>query len=399
MVNSNAARRLNQIASNLTGVTPAAPPPYIPPPPTTEKLDYADLSIIDLSQASTPAGRTALAALVVHAMHTHGFFYVINHGYTAEQTARVFSIANQTFDAVSDAEKKVYTGQSASVYEGYKPRQTWRIDDGVHDQIEHYNGKPLVSFLVGVWPDSGCRVNRDVHKRPHPEALRPYLAEMEAFAKHNHCHVLHPILRLLAIGLELPEETLVKEHAFEEAGESSVRFMKYYPRSQDEEQRTKQVWLKGHTDIGSVTILWSQPISGLQILSLDGKWHWVRHLENALVINAGDVLTFLCGGFYPATRHRVIQPPVDQRNLPRVGVFYFSMANDSLKLVPYAESPVLQRLPGGIQRLCKDEDAPTMEEWRRNRTVAYGSSVLVRSAVEEDVEEEVIAGVLVKHYN
>jgi hypothetical protein len=43
----------------------------------------------------------------------------------SSQTTRVFSIANVTFDNVDDEEKKTYTGQSGSVYEGYKPRQTW----------------------------------------------------------------------------------------------------------------------------------------------------------------------------------------------------------------------------------------------------------------------------------
>ena len=37
------------------------------------------------------------------------------------------------------------------------------------------------------------------------------------------------------------------------------------------------------TDVGSVTILWSQPVGGLQILSPDGQWRWVRHMDNALV--------------------------------------------------------------------------------------------------------------------
>jgi hypothetical protein len=36
-------------------------------------------------------------------------------------------------------------------------------------------------------------------------------------------------------------------------------------------------------DFGSVTILWSQPVSALQIQSPDGKWRWVKHLDNALV--------------------------------------------------------------------------------------------------------------------
>lgn len=49
------------------------------------EVEYADLAIIDLSKAKTEAGRKALAAEVVSAMHSQGFFYVINHGYTQEQ--------------------------------------------------------------------------------------------------------------------------------------------------------------------------------------------------------------------------------------------------------------------------------------------------------------------------
>ncbi|KAJ7046188.1 hypothetical protein C8F04DRAFT_939332 [Mycena alexandri] len=374
---STAIRRLTQLLHSFNA--PPAPPAYVPPPASNEKLEYADLAILDLSKARTPGGRKALAAKLVNAMSTHGFFYVTNHGYTQEQTQRVFSIANLTFDGVDAQEKKMYIGESDAVYEGYKPRQTWKIEDGVKDQIEHYN------------------INRHVRKRQHPEVLRPFLQEIEAFAHHNHFNVLYPILRLLALGLELPEETLVDQHKFEADGETSVRFMKYFPRSMEEEQRTKQVWLKGHTDIGSVTILWSQPIGGLQILPRDGTWQWVRHMDNALVINAGDVLTFLCGGFYPATRHRVIRPPADQVGLPRLGVFYFSMANDDVKLIPHEESPVLRRF--GVNRFCSDQDAPTMEEWRKNRTIAYGTSQLVPSLEEKGVEEEIISGVVVKHYN
>jgi isopenicillin N synthase-like dioxygenase len=36
-------------------------------------------------------------------------------------------------------------------------------------------------------------------------------------------------------------------------------------------------------DFGTVTILYSQPVAGLQILTKDGAWKWVKHVENALV--------------------------------------------------------------------------------------------------------------------
>lgn len=36
-------------------------------------------------------------------------------------------------------------------------------------------------------------------------------------------------------------------------------------------------------DFGTITILWSQPVAALQILSPDGKWRWIKHMPNALV--------------------------------------------------------------------------------------------------------------------
>jgi isopenicillin N synthase-like dioxygenase len=32
----------------------------------------------------------------------------------------------------------------------------------------------------------------------------------------------------------------------------------------------------GHTDLGSVTLLFRQPVAGLQILSKDGVYRWVK---------------------------------------------------------------------------------------------------------------------------
>ncbi|KIK34611.1 hypothetical protein CY34DRAFT_812806 [Suillus luteus UH-Slu-Lm8-n1] len=242
---------------------------YIPPPETKEDLEFADLPIIDLSKAHTPEGRAELYPQLRDALCTHGFIYAINHGYTQAQRDRIFDIAGVPFNDVSPDEKKEYTADVEKVgyYAGYKPRQFWKVDteNQVLDQIEHY------------------AINLDIAKRPHPTAVRPFLPEIDDFTRHNHFNILHPILRLIALSLELPEETLVEKHNFDRTGETSVRFMKYYRRSNDDEEKSKNVWLKGHTDIGSITILWSQPIGGLQIMAPDGKWKWVRHIDNGLV--------------------------------------------------------------------------------------------------------------------
>ncbi|ESK88672.1 hypothetical protein Moror_3075 [Moniliophthora roreri MCA 2997] len=371
----------------MPGLTIApAVPHYVPAQPTKEALDYADLPIIDLAKAhSTPEDLQQLVVEVRNAMSTQGFLYVINHGYSPSQIERIFDIADIPFTQVPEDEKKLYDAKSLETgrFRGYKLRQYWHIEGGVRDQLEQYN------------------TNKNITRQTHPNAIRPFLPEIDAFAKHSHFNVVLPILRLLAIGLELPENTFVDMHDFASDGESYVRFMKYYPRSEEDEIKSNNLWLKGHTDIGSLTLLYSQPVAALQILGVDNRWRWVRHIENAIIINLGDALEFLSGGYYKATIHRVVQPPSDQRNVTRLGACYFNIPDGHVKLAPLTNSPVLQRV-GVQQRFGSDDNAPTMEEWRRGRVAAYGDPKTVWKAGEKrgevKVDEEIVNGVVVKHY-
>ncbi|OAX42218.1 Clavaminate synthase-like protein [Rhizopogon vinicolor AM-OR11-026] len=364
----------------MTFLTLPSVPHYDVAPPTKATLEYADFAVIDMSKADTEEGRAALAIEVRDALFSHGFFYVVNHEYSQAQTARMFDIADVPFSAVDDSEQQFYAGtmQQTGSSQGYKFRKYWHIGAGVRDQIEIYS------------------ISRDATKRGHPEALRPLLQEIQEFAKHNHLNVLHPLMRHTYIFLELPEDTLVNIHNYDAVDETTVRFLKYHPRTEEEEIKTKNVWLKGHTDFGSLTILWSQPIAALQIQTREGEWRWIRHLENALVVSAGDLIEFLTGGYYKATVHRVVQPPEDRRNYTRRGVFYFALPNDHVKLVPMAESSVLQRV--GIQRRWETDEGLTMGQSRKSRTSVYGQSEL-KSRKEKGVEEEIINGIVVKHYN
>lgn len=364
----------------MPGTTFPFAPHYVPAAPTKEDLEWADLPIIDFSKAHTPEGRAELAPQVRDAMRNTGFLYAINHGMTQAQTDRIFDIGDALFTQVSEEEKMQHAAKMAEEGSkiGYKPRQLWTIENGIRDQHEQY------AFHRSVFG-----------QQQHPKFLQPFLPELRTFSEHNHFDVLHPVLKLLALGMELPEDTFVKLHNFDRVGDAAARFIKYHPRTQEEELKTKNVWLKGHTDTGSVTILWSQPVSALQIMSPDGKWRWVRHIDNALVINTGDTLDMLSGGFYKGTIHRVVQPPADQRGVTRLGAYYFAMTDDDVKLVPFVESPVLKRV--GVKRRIEDKDAPTMGEWRKGRAMAYGFKETKRR--DDGMEEQIVNGIAVTHYN
>lgn len=48
---------------------------------TLDPVDYVDLPIIDLAKFKSTEDRALLANQVQDALLTHGFFYVVNHGY------------------------------------------------------------------------------------------------------------------------------------------------------------------------------------------------------------------------------------------------------------------------------------------------------------------------------
>ncbi|ESK85341.1 Clavaminate synthase-like protein [Moniliophthora roreri MCA 2997] len=397
-------------------------PRYVPAQLTTETLDYADLPVIDLSKArSTPEAFQELAGEVGSAMSAQGFLYVINHGYTPPQACHSDGSVVTILTKCMDRFRRSAFSTLPTFHSHYqKMRRSFMMPNrlkqdpskasnlgntGISKEESETNWSSTTvachhTLDIGLGTEI-MLVNKNVSRRNHPEAIRPFLPEVEAFSRHNHFNVVQPILRLLATGLELPENTLVDMHDFSSNGESHVRFMKYYPRSEDDEIKSQNLWLKGHTDIGSITLLYSQPVMALQILGVDGKWKWVKHIENAIIVNIGDALEFLSGGYYKATIHRVVQPPADQRTVARLGIGYFTILDHHVKLAPLTDSPVLQRV--GIQRRFEsDDNAPTMEEWRKGRSLAYGHPKTVWKTGEQQgeakVDEEIINGIVLKHY-
>ncbi|KAI1787054.1 Clavaminate synthase-like protein [Ganoderma leucocontextum] len=353
------------------------------------------------TRSHTPEGRAELAPQVRDAMRTCGFMCVVNHGLSQAQNDRMTDIANVPFTEVPEDEQMQFVSKTKELgeWKGYKPRQYWHVDNGVRDQIHHY------------------ATVRPAFEQQHPKALQRFLPEIRAFMEHNQSNVLHPVLRLLALGLELPEEVFVERHQFEAEGLTFLRFAKYFPRTDDDEARTKNVWMKGHTDSGTISLLWSQPVVALQIMSPDGKGSGATSsmfrtasyvpLPSALrslphdialprqIVNAGDAMEMFSGGYYKATIHRVFQPPRDQQGYTRLGLFYFAYADADVRLVPSKESPVLQRV--GITRKCEDEEAPTMSAWSSMRASMYGNSETKRKG--NGIEEQVVNGMVIKHYN
>lgn len=188
--------------------------------------------------------RSALGLPVRHFRHHHadgvsGFFYVINFGLSQEQVDRQFSLCKQVFELSVEEKMKYRADLENGGYNGYKPFGIRDIKPGIKDNTEIYN---VPKFI----PE---------YDREHPQVVKDHWDEIEHFARHIHSQIVGKLLVLLAIVLELPEDYFLQNHRYDAKSDDHLRWMKYHKRTPEQNDALDNVWVKGHTDFGSLTLL------------------------------------------------------------------------------------------------------------------------------------------------
>lgn len=120
--------------------------------------------------------------------------------------------------------------------------------------------------------------------------------EIASFHRDLFDKVARKLFVLMSIILELPEDFLAKAHGYDETSDDHLRYMIYNRRTQEEWDRAQGYSKGGHTDFGSLTLLFSQNVAGLQIRTPEGQWKWVKPVEGGITCNIADTLTFLTNG-------------------------------------------------------------------------------------------------------
>ncbi|WWC93855.1 hypothetical protein V866_000691 [Kwoniella sp. B9012] len=354
-------------------------PPWVPPSETKENLDWASLRTLDLSKLDSddPKDVEKLLEDTKYAIKNDGFLYLTNYGISLEKLHRQFAIAQYLLDGnvITEEEKKqLEIQQHTGSYAGYKPMKGWGAGNGSYDGIENF------TFYSPQMKNPDLR----------PRALEPFMDEVKDFWTYAHDNVNRRLLKLLSRVLELPDDYLwenVQSHEGEVCAEGYFRFVCYRPMEEGQEGASMRIHgsnydparitpADDHIDIGTTTLLFSVPITALQVWNSKAeKWQWVKYKPGALVINLGESLEILTGGHFLATKHRVVAPPKDQQHLPRLSCAMFCSARGDLKVSPLQDSPLIQReglLKKGVygefaKLLDAGLDVPDHDTWRKAR--------------------------------
>ena len=205
---------------------------------------------------------------------------ITGFGLSQEEIDRQFAIGRDVFNLPVEEKLKYRADLEHGNYSGYRPIGSNEIFPGLRDNFEMYN---IFKYIPEL-------------QRTHPDIINKHRAEIENFQRHIAENVVQKLLTLISILLELPEDTLSEGHKYDDVSECHLRYMIYRARSAEENEKYHNIYTNGHTDFGSLTLLFRQPIAALQIKMPDGSWKYVKPYPESITVNIADVLQFWTNG-------------------------------------------------------------------------------------------------------
>ena len=293
---------------------------------TTRDLPLLDLADLDGDAATVDAFRETLR----EATHSVGFFH-LRHRIPAEVIDQLFAVTRDFF-ALPEADKLAIEMTKSPYFRGYT-RTGGEITDGAADWREQID----VASEREPRTETDPAYLRLEGPNQWPEALPELQPVLEAW-----------IDRLTGIGMQLVQEWSVAlgadRHHFDSTFDLPSILMKLvrYPGQEDAGQG-----VGAHKDPGILTLLLIEPgKAGLQV-ERDGEWFDVPPVDDAFVVNIGELLEVATDGYLRATKHRVVSPEVGSE---RISIPFFFNPNLDAEVPPIELPTELAARARGVEQ-------------------------------------------------
>lgn len=253
-----------------------------------------------------------------------GFMQITGHGISPDVIAGLGAAIDSMF-GLPDEQKATYRAPRPSINRGYSPPAAERLSysvgvDSPADMFEAFN----VGASVDDFPD--LVLDPEVYPIniwPANDVAPAMQSNAEAWFREAG-ELARTITSILARALQLDDGFFgpYTDHSID------VLRMVNYALPEGVKLQPDQLGMGAHTDFGIVTVLWADPVPGLEILRPDGTWHSVVPEPGAILVNLGDLLEQWTNDRYTSTMHRVV-PPTDAtgRSVRRRSAAFFHDGN------------------------------------------------------------------------
>ena len=311
----------------------------------TDSLPILDLSRLDQGEEEAAAFRRDLRETT----HDVGFFYLVGHGVPQDLLDDVVAVSRRFFE-LSEEEKLAIENTASPQFRGYT-RFGAELTNGDVDYREQVD--------IGIDRETvpaGADVP-DYQRLEGPNLWPESLPEFRAVFERWHEELAAVAIRLLrtwAVALDAPAD--VFDEAFAEKPFSLVKVVRY-PGTSDPEPKQG---VGAHRDGGVLTLLLVEPGKGGLQVEKDGEWIDAPPIEDAFVVNIGELLEVATNGDLKATVHRVISPRIgtDRISIP----FFYAPALDST--IPVL--PLPQALAAEAEGITVDPGNPIFTTYGEN---------------------------------
>jgi isopenicillin N synthase-like dioxygenase len=302
--------------------------------PDRERVADADaavpiINIAGFSRGSSSERRDVVEA-VKHGCEHVGFFVISGHDVPEAKIRAIFS-EGRAFFALPLAEKMRIKRPGPGISRGYNSLagQSLALTTGKQappDLMESLGFGPIETTNAPYWTEGFGPIH--AHPNLWPEgrpALRAavcdYWRAMEELSSR--------LMRIFALALDLDENFFVVRS---DRHVSNMR-INYYP-AQDQPPQPGQLRAGAHSDYGAFTILKGENApGGLEVLRRGGDWAPVPTIDDAFIINIGDLLMRWTNDKWVSTLHRVVNPPeAVRRNVDRMSVAFFFTPNHDVEV-------------------------------------------------------------------
>lgn len=236
-----------------------------------------------------------------------GFLLIIGHGIELDIINNAWKSTHDFFDL--PLEDKILYQMPQHIYPfGYSPMGAEVLSTGkATEHGEHIlHAPPDIKEMFSIGPS-----NPKAGFPPRIFPMKPLAFEKHWTEYYDAVNDLaNQILQAFSLALELPDENFFKQFIDHHA--SALRAINYPAIESRDQILPAQCRASAHTDYGTITILRTDG-PGLQVSKdLDPPvWHDVPHVENAFIVNLGDLMRRWTNDTWLSTLHRVIVPNND----------------------------------------------------------------------------------------